>query len=193
MLRAVSVAIVLTLGLAGCAPETVAAPPASASPGPRASSPPAAAEESVTFVSVIDGDTIETSAGTVRIIGIDTPERGECGHSEASAAIGRLLAHGAPVTLVLPPGQNDRDRHDRLLRYVLTEGGADLGMLQVESGHAIARYDSVDGYPAHPNEAAYRAAQIASPGPDGTVITAGCRDSDPATSAPSADESWWQQ
>lgn len=45
-----------------------------------------------TFVAVVGGDTISTSAGTVRIAGIDTPEQGECGHDEASTAIGRLLA-----------------------------------------------------------------------------------------------------
>lgn len=201
MPRAVGVAIVLMLGLTGCAPEPAASPAASASPTSASSSAPAAtpsptatqAGESADFLSVIDGDTIETSAGTVRIIGIDTPERGECGHNEASAAIGRLLSRGEPVTLVLPPGQNDRDRHGRLLRYVLTADGVDLGLRQVESGHAIARYDSRDGYPAHPNEAAYRAAQIASPGPNGTVIPLGCQGSAPPTTTPSADEPWWQQ
>ena len=36
-------------------------------------------DSQVTFVSVVDGDTIETSAGTVRIIGIDAPETGSAG------------------------------------------------------------------------------------------------------------------
>lgn len=31
-----------------------------------------------TLVAVVDGDTIETSAGTVRLVGIDAPEHGEC-------------------------------------------------------------------------------------------------------------------
>lgn len=31
----------------------------------------------------MDGDTLTTDAGTIRLIGIDTPERGECGHAEA--------------------------------------------------------------------------------------------------------------
>lgn len=121
-------------------------------------------------MAVVDGDTIETSDGTVRLIGIDTPERGECGHAEASMAIGGLVSPGDRVTLELPDGQNDRDQHGRLIRYVMTETGVDLGLMQMEAGNAIARYDSTDGYPEHPRQAAYRAAQVASPSPDGSVI-----------------------
>ena len=146
------------------------APPAAASPTPTAPGTPTTA-----FVAVVDGDTIETSAGTVRLIGIDTPERGECGHDQASSAIGRLLATGDPVTLELPEGQNDHDRYDRLIRYVITTDGVDLGLVQLQAGNAIARYDSTDGYPRHPREAAYHAAQIATFGPDGSVITTSCR------------------
>ncbi len=149
--------------------------------------------DAVVFVSVVDGDTVETSAGTVRLIGIDTPERGECGHDAASAEIEALLSSGDPVSLVLPPGQNDVDRHGRLLRYVVTTDDVDLGLVQLTSGNAVARYDSSDGYPAHPREADYHAAQIASRGLDGTVVTVACADA--AQSAPaSADEGeWWLQ
>lgn len=146
----------------------------------------------MTFVAVVDGDTIETSAGTVRIIGIDSPERGECGYGDGSAAIGQVLSVGDPVTLVLPSGQNDRDRYERLLRYVITDAGVDLGLMQVEAGFAIARYDSTDGYPAHPREAEYRATQVASSGPDRSVITLACQDKPPPSIAPSED-AWFQQ
>jgi hypothetical protein len=47
-----------------------AATPASVEPVASAAAP---ASDSTTFLSVVDGDTIQTSAGTVRIIGIDTP------------------------------------------------------------------------------------------------------------------------
>lgn len=142
-----------------------------------------------TFVAVIDGDTIETSAGTVRLIGIDTPERGECGHDEASAAISSVLAADDAVTLELPAGQNDQDRHGRLIRYATSPSGIDLGMLQLESGNAVARYDSRDGYPAHPREQDYHAAQRATVGPDGSVITIGCQ---AAAFAPLMDR-WWEE
>ncbi len=201
------------IALAGCVPGSriadddpqqvvVTAPPA---PAPSAPAPTPTAQDVITFQAVIDGDTIETSAGTVRIIGIDTPERGQCGHDEASMAIGRLLARGDAVTLELPPGQNDVDNHGRLLRFVVTADGVDLGLLQLEQGNAIARYDSTDGYPRHPHEAAYHAAQIASRAPDGTVVTLACRQTQTPTpvptptptptptTAPSTQDEWWKQ
>lgn len=196
--------ILLVGGLAGCAPAAEEPHrPAAVEPTPSENTPsaapspsgePTASEsESVVFLSVVDGDTIETSAGTVRIIGIDTPESGQCGHDEASAAIGRLLSVGDPVTLQLPRGQNDRDRYGRLLRFVTTDAGVDLGLMQLEAGNALARYDSRDGYPEHPHEVAYRAAQLASPGSDGSVITVVCRAAAPAPVVPSTEDAWWQQ
>jgi len=183
------------------APGESTAPPAAESTAP-APAPPAAASPTPTepgtpttaFVAVVDGDTIETSDGTVRLIGIDTPERGECGHDEASSAIDRLLATGDPVTLELPQGQNDRDRYDRLIRYVITADGVDLGLVQLQAGNAIARYDSTDGYPQHPREPAYHAAQIASAGPDGSVITTSCLASAPqAIASWDPGDDWWVQ
>lgn len=172
------------------AESTTPAPtPPAASPTPTEPGTPTTA-----FVAVVDGDTIETSAGTVRLIGIDTPERGECGHDEASSAIGRLLATGDPVTLEWPEGQNDRDRYDRLIRYVITADGVDLGLVQLQAGNAIARYDSTDGYPLHPREAAYHAAQIATSGPDGSVITTSCLSSAPqAIASWDSGDGWWVQ
>lgn len=128
-----------------------------------------------TFTATIDGDTIDTSAGTVRIIGIDTPERGECGYDDASRLISDLVSPGDEITLELPEGQNDEDRHGRLLRYVTTGNGVDLGLSQIEAGHAVARYDSRDGYPAHPMEETYVAAQTAELDASGSVLTVACK------------------
>lgn len=143
-------------------------------PTAPAESEAVASSEQATLVSVIDGDTIETSAGTVRIIGIDTPERGECGHDEAAASVSRVVAPGDTVVLELPRGQNAQDRYGRLLRFVTTPAGVDLGALQLDAGLAVARYDSLDGYPAHPKEEAYRSAQRAALAADGSVIAVGC-------------------
>ena len=205
--------LLLVLGVASCAggPPRAAVP----DPTPAESSAPAApsavnstttdsfptttgsAGQPVAFVAVVDGDTVRTSAGTVRIIGIDAPERGECGHDEASLEIGRLVSVGDPVSLERPPGQNDRDRYDRLVRYVITAGGVDLGLMQLQAGHAIARYDSTDGYPHHPRQATYHAAQVAILGPDGLVVTTACRGAAQASIAPvvagtNADDRWWE-
>ncbi len=171
--------------------------PASTIPA-QPSVPPPAATETVTFGAVIDGDTIETSAGTVRIIGIDTPERGERGHDEASAALGRLIAVGEPLVLSLPPGENDRDDYGRMLRSVATADGTDLGRVQIQAGNAVARYDSRDGYPAHPLEGEYRAAQTAVLDAQRRVVTVACQggvapDAPPAPApAPAPGVSWWQ-
>lgn len=178
-------------------PDSTTDAAASAPAGTTA--PPA---DAVTFVAVIDGDTIETSAGKVRIIGIDAPERGQCGQNEASAALSSVLAPGDPVTLDRPPGQNDRDGYGRLIRYVVTTAGIDLGLLQLQAGNAVARYDSIDGYPAHPREGEYRAAQIASLGADGAVMTPACQaaavppptaPSAPPAAPPAATDRWWEQ
>ncbi|WP_438352357.1 thermonuclease family protein [Microbacterium sp. CJ88] len=164
------VAVAAVIALAGCTPQ-----PGAASSG-VASNRAGVGEGSATatLVAVVDGDTIETSAGTVRIIGIDTPERGECGHDEASAALTSAVAPGDAVTLTLPAGENDTDDYGRLIRYVVTAGGVDLGMLQLQAGNAVARYDSRDGYPAHPREVEYRSAQLASLDVGRKVVTAAC-------------------
>lgn len=177
-------AVTLVLLLAACTPAPAPAAPASSSPASPATT------DTVTFAAVIDGDTIETSAGTVRIIGIDTPERGECGYDEASAALGRLVSVGDPLVLSLPAAQNDRDDYGRILRSVATVDGTDLGRVQIDAGNAVARYDSSDGYPAHPLEAEYRAAQTAVLDADRNVITAACQGG--AAPAPSLGASWWK-
>jgi endonuclease YncB( thermonuclease family) len=116
-----------------------------------------------TVVNVVDGDTVDVRAGNgtqerVRIIGIDTPERGECGFAEASAAMASLV-QGEQVDLVAG-ARDDRDRYDRILRYV-DVGGHDAGLALIEQGLAIARYDSRDGYGRHDRETAYVASDRA--------------------------------
>lgn len=158
-----TVAVVVAAALVGCA--SASTPDAAPTGSPTAA---------VTLAAVIDGDTVETSAGTVRIIGIDAPERGECGYDAAAAIIGALLTPGDPITLVLPEGQNPEDRHGRLVRYVDTVDGVDVGSAVLAAGLAVARYDSADGYPAHPRETDYHAAQLATLSTDGFVTTVDC-------------------
>lgn len=176
-------------------------PPSSETQQP---SPEPAAGEQTVFRSMVDGDTIRTDLGTVRLIGIDTPERGECGYADASAAVRSLLAAGDSVTLTLPPGQRDTDRYQRLLRYVHTDDTTDLGLAQLEAGHAVARYDSTDGYPAHPREAAYHAAQLATLDETGSVVSTRCNSSGGSVRpragsdnlpeiAHSSSGDWWRQ
>lgn len=69
---------------------------------------------------------------------------------------------GKTVTLAVE-GRDDRDRYDRLIAYIDVVDGPDAGLSVLEAGLGIARYDSRDGYGAHPREAAYVAADAATP------------------------------
>ena len=105
---------------------------------------------------VVDGDTIRLSSGVyVRLIGIDTPEVGECGYEEAKQKLDRWV--GETARLVNPSSVQDTDHYDRLLRYVHASG-KDTGLALIKRGLAKARYDGLDGYDHHPRQSKYRRA-----------------------------------
>lgn len=123
------------------------------------------AEELWLVTKVSDGDTIwvESQDGgrqKVRFIGIDTPESGKCGFTEASDFLASLV-FDRRVALV-QGGTDDSDRYGRLLRYVEVDG-RDTGLALIEEGLAIARYDSRDGYTLHDREETYIRADSESP------------------------------
>lgn len=121
---------------------------------------PLPAGETGTVTNVVDGDTVDVEGvGRIRVIGIDTPERGACGYESATQAMS-VLVLGRPVTLT-PGAVDDADRYGRLLRYV-DVGSRDAGLSLIADGWAIARYDSRDGYGAHTREDEYVAADEAS-------------------------------
>ena len=64
--------------------------------------------------------------------------------------------------MTLGESDEDRDQYGRLLRYV-DRGAVDAGLKMIESGLAIARYDSRDGYGRHPREDRYIEADRRSP------------------------------
>ena len=111
-------------------------------------------------MSVTDGDTLRLANGeAVRLVGIDAPEEGTCGSLRAAELLTSLV-QGQRVTLTAPV--DDRDRYDRLLRYV-NVGTMDAGLRMIKNGLAIARFDSRDGYDAHPREALYHRTDDAVP------------------------------
>lgn len=118
-----------------------------------------------TVTTIVDGDTIDTAAGTVRVIGIDAPEQGQCNYAGATENLGTLIPVGSTVRLIPVEAKGDADESGRLLRYVESDG-KDAGLEQITSGYAIARYDSRDGHGAHPREADYIAADEANDPPD---------------------------
>lgn len=92
-------------------------------------------------VQVVDGDTISVrledgDVERVRLIGINSPESGECFASEATRGLERLIAG---ELVYLESDESDRDQFDRLLRYVWTTSGFHVNALLVENGLAIAR------------------------------------------------------
>ena len=115
----------------------------------------------------------------MRIIGIDTPERGQCGWHEATVHLQGLIA-GRPV-VATPGARDDVDRYGRLLRYIEVDG-TDAGLAQIADGFAIARYDSRDGYGHHPRQEAYIAAQATAHGQLAACAAAGS--ATPASKAP---------
>ena len=149
---------------ASAEPTASETPTVSPSPTATETAEPAPADPdaatTVTVTDVVDGDTVDVSTGeTIRIIGIDTPERGVCGYSDATDNMEALVL-GQPVTLT-PGARDDVDKYGRLLRYV-DVNGVDAGLDQINKGLAIARYDSRDGYGAHTREQQYVAADAAS-------------------------------
>lgn len=131
----------------------------------------------VAVMDVIDGDTIKVEGGqSVRMIGIDTPERGQCGYTEAAFVLASLI-RDRPVVLI-PGARTDTDRYGRLLRYVEVDG-VDANLEMIRSGRAIARYDSRDGYGRHPREDLYVSTDAATPStnnctpPPGSAANAG--------------------
>lgn len=144
--------LIVVLVLAGCASKQE---PAALSE-PSASDIVKSTAQETKFVRVIDGDTIVVSVDgedeRVRLVGINTPEKGYCGFEEASNAL-ELLLEASQVELV-EAGVDDRDRYGRLLRY-LDINGSDPGLELIRSGLAEAAYDSRTGFPAHDRQNEY--------------------------------------
>lgn len=96
----------------------------------------------------IDGDTISVDIDgqkqEVRFIGIDTPETHkpnapvQCyGPAAAAYTQSRITAAGGKVRLVSDSLSTDRDRYDRLLRYVYLPDGTNLNQQLVANGYAF--------------------------------------------------------
>ncbi len=87
---------------------------------------------------VVDGDTIRlVGVGSVRLIGVDTPEvfgQAECYGREASAFVERTVPLGSRVRYRL--GVEERDRYGRALAYLWLSDGRFLNRLLVARGYA---------------------------------------------------------
>lgn len=96
-------------------------------------------------IEIIDGDTIKVSIDnkneSVRLIGINAPETVnpnkpiECFGKEATESLNKILID-RKVKLYRDRTQSDRDKYNRLLRYVNTNDGTDVGYVMIENGYA---------------------------------------------------------
>ncbi len=78
----------------------------------------------VMVTNVIDGDTIEVNdEAVVRLIGIDTPEQGECYYREAKEVLKDLILE---KNVKLEKDVSGADKFGRLLRYVFLPSGSEL-------------------------------------------------------------------
>lgn len=108
----------------------------------------------VKVVDVLDGDTIVVLENgkeeTVRLLGVDTPETRDprrpvqCFGKEASDFTKNLLV-GRAVRMELDPTEANRDKYNRLLRYVYLEDKSMLNERLVYDGYAFA-------YEAYPTQ-----------------------------------------
>ena len=94
----------------------------------------------VDLVRVVDGDTIkvrwEGQDTSVRLLNINTPERGRPGHREAADHLRNQLAGSAAIELEFEhDGVCARDKFGRLLCYVWLNGKC-LNIEQVRAGHS---------------------------------------------------------
>ncbi len=94
---------------------------------------------------VVDGDTLTVEMNgkqeVLRLIGINTPETVdprkpvECFGKEASTEAKEILT-GKKVHLESDSSQGERDKYNRLLRYVFLEDGTNFNKLMIEAGYA---------------------------------------------------------
>lgn len=99
-------------------------------------------------VSYSDGDTITVDMnGTkeeIRFIGVDTPETHDprknvqCGGHEASNYTKMRISHFGKVRLGSDPLSSNRDRYDRLLRYVYLPDGTLMNRNLIHNGYGFA-------------------------------------------------------
>lgn len=102
-------------------------------------------QEYYKVVKVIDGDTIDVMIADkverLRLIGMDTPETVDprkvvqCFGKEASDRAKSML-EGVSVRVASDVTQGDRDKYDRLLRYVYLQDGTNFNKNMISEGYA---------------------------------------------------------
>lgn len=123
------------------------------------SSPSAAPPSGPLRVTIVDGDTvaavIDGERQRIRILGINTPEVGECGADAASQALSAYI-DDKPVQLTFDEISEYSDRYGRLLAYIDVDG-VDVGLQLVTDGYATAWWPASEPAPTRADD--YTAAE----------------------------------
>ncbi|MEA2088732.1 MAG: thermonuclease family protein [Patescibacteria group bacterium] len=151
-------------------------------------------EKYYSVIKVIDGDTITVDIDgnneTLRLIGIDTPETVhptktvECFGIEASNKAKNLLT-GKKVKLESDDTQGERDKYNRLLRYVFLEDGTNFNKLMINDGYA---YEYTYFLPYKYQNEFKQAEQFARENKNGLWADGVCENYDPENSANNNEE-----
>ena len=87
---------------------------------------------------IIDGDTIESNKTSIRLLGINTPERGELYYEEAKVFLEDLVLN---KTVNLKYGKEHYDKYQRVLAYVFLDN-KNINLKLVEEGFANIYFPS---------------------------------------------------
>lgn len=102
--------------------------------------------EEVHVSRIIDGDTVETSIGNVRLLGINAPEKGEKHYEEAKEFLQEQIFN---KTVQLEFAQDRKDKYNRILAYIFYNN-ENINEKIVENG--FANYYFHNGIDFHSNE-----------------------------------------
>ena len=98
--------------------------------------------ESVLVNHVIDGDTIKSNQTSIRLLGINSPEKGELYHLEAKEFLENEILN---KTVLLEYGKERTDQYKRTLAYVYFEN-KNINLELVEKGFANYYFPSGKDY-----------------------------------------------
>ncbi len=88
----------------------------------------------ISVVRVIDGDSLDTSRGLMRLYGADTPERGQPCYSKATRRMSQLAGDSIRIQF----GPRATDQYGRLLAYAYTGDGLSIDEILIREGLAAA-------------------------------------------------------
>ena len=89
----------------------------------------------LTLPVAVDGDTIQSGESFVRLVQINTPEKGECYYKEATTYTSKFLKTKSKLVLTKDKNLDSFDEYGRALGY-LTNGNRNLNLELVKYGYA---------------------------------------------------------